>query len=91
LHWLDANYLWSAGTLALQRDGSQILTGSFASSGDTSDTDSFNVILGKPGGPDGFFPGNIRELVIVNEQLTEAQILSTRRYLQRKWGTPALP
>jgi hypothetical protein len=91
LHLLDANYLWAAGTLALQRDGSQILTGSFASSGNTSDTASWNVILGRAGGSDGFFPGNIRELIIVNEQLTAAQILSTRRYLQRKWGTPALP
>jgi hypothetical protein len=91
LHLLDANYLWSAGTLALQRDGSQILTGSFASSGNTSDTASWNVILGRTGGTDGFFPGNIREIIIVNEQLTAAQILATRRYLQRKWGTPALP
>jgi hypothetical protein len=91
LHLLDANYLWSAGTLALQRDGSQILTGSFASSGNTSDTASWAVRLGKTGSTGGFFPGNIRELVIVNEQLTTAQILATRRYLQRKWGTPALP
>jgi hypothetical protein len=91
LHLLDANYLWAAGTLALQRDGSQILTGSFASSGNTSDTDSFNVVLSRDGTTGSFFPGNIRELIIVNEQLTAAQILSTRRYLQRKWGTPALP
>jgi hypothetical protein len=55
----------------------------------TSDTSSAEVRLGAAVGQ--FFPGNIRELVIVNEQLTAAQILSTRRYLQRKWGTPALP
>jgi hypothetical protein len=91
LHLLDANYLWAAGTLALQRDGSQILTGSFASSGNTSDTDSFNVVLSRDGTTGSFFPGNIRELIIVNEQLTAAQILATRRYLQRKHSTPALP
>jgi len=82
---------WADGALQMFSNGSSLASGSFAASGNSSDTASALVSLGVSGAGTDFFPGNIRELVIVNEQLTATQILSTRRYLQRKWGTPALP
>lgn len=80
---------WAAGTLELYGNGASLGNGSYASSGNTSDTASLIVALGTAGDlGSNFFPGNIREIVIVNEQLTATQIAATRRYLQRKWGTP---
>jgi len=88
---LEYQMRWSAGTLQLFNNGISLVSGSYASSGNTSDTDSNKVAIGQDGGTLNFFPGNIREIIVCNEQLTDAQILNTRRYLQRKWGTPALP
>jgi hypothetical protein len=91
LNLLEYQMRWAVGTLQLLSNGASLVSGNYAASGNTSDTDSLVVRMGLDGGVASFFPGNIRELVIVNEQLTAAQILATRRYLQRKWGTPALP
>jgi hypothetical protein len=87
---LDGNFSWEGNSIQLSVNGAAQAAGGFSSgAGLTSDTDSSSVRIGADATT--FFPGNIRELVIVNEQLTAAQILATRRYLQRKWGTPALP
>jgi hypothetical protein len=89
LNILEGRSLWSEGSFAMAVNGVSELTGSFATSGNSESGAATEITLGATAS--FFFPGNIRELVIVNEQLTAAQILSTRRYLQRKWNTPALP
>jgi hypothetical protein len=81
---------WSVGTNLLAVNG-VATTGTFAASGNSQDTASWEVTLGNLNIQNLGIPGNIRELVIVNAQLTATEILRTRQYLQRKWGTPALP
>jgi hypothetical protein len=89
LNLIEARGNYQEGESLVFRNGNSFSV-SLAGSGATSNTDSQGVFIG--GGISAtYFPGNIREVIIVNEQLTDAQILSTRRYLQRKWGTPALP
>jgi len=90
---LENQARYATGDLQVFLNGVGATSASFSSgAGNSSDTASQNVTLGRVAGvASTFFPGNIRELVIVNEQLTAAQILATRRYLQRKWSTPALP
>jgi hypothetical protein len=82
---------WAGGTLRNFVNGVGGTSVNLPSAGNTSDTNSTHVILGDNPAGTAKFNGNIRELIICNEQLTAAQILSTRRYLQRKWSTPALP
>jgi hypothetical protein len=92
LNLLEYQARWSAGELQLLANGASLVSGNYAASGNTSDTDSLSIVLGTDGDlGTRIFPGNIREIIICNEQLTAAQILNTRRYLQRKWSTPALP
>jgi hypothetical protein len=91
LKLFDVRALWAAGTAFGSVNGADSAVANLPTSGNTSDTDSQTVRLGSIAGSSNPYAGNIRELVIVNEQLTAAQILSTRRYLQRKWSTPALP
>jgi len=92
LNLVDGAWRWSEGQLQVTLNGSSATAASFSSGvGSASNTDSTEILLGSLSTSAGFLGGNIRELVIVNEQLTAAQILSTRRYLQRKWSTPALP
>jgi hypothetical protein len=90
---LDAHFLWTENVLRLGVNGVNATAATFSSgAGNTSNTASTQVNLGQSYITDNqWFPGNIRELVIVNQELTAAQILATRRYLQRKWSTPALP
>jgi hypothetical protein len=82
---------WAGGTVRNFVNGVGGTSVNLPSAGNTSDTNSTHVILGDNPAGTAKFNGNIRELIICNEQLTAAQILSTRRYLQRKWSTPALP
>jgi hypothetical protein len=82
---------WAAGAYEIFSNGVSLGSGNYAASGSTSNTDSVKVAVGQDGGVTNLFPGNIRELIIGNAQLTDAQRLSVLRYLQRKWGTPALP
>ena len=93
LNLLDTAFRYSAGNMVYSINGAQAATGNFASgAGNSGDVDATSVIIGVNGvGGSLFFPGNIREIIICNEPLTDAQILSTRRYLQRKHSTPALP
>jgi hypothetical protein len=91
LKLFDVRALWAAGTAFGSVNGVDSVVANLAASGNTSDTDSQSVTLGSISAAQNPYAGNIRELILVNEQLTAAQILSTRRYLQRKWGTPALP
>jgi hypothetical protein len=91
LNLLDFAGNYATNTPTTSVNGSSLAGTLPSGAGNTSDTDSQAVLLGHNNTAGEFFPGNIRELILVNEQLTAAQILATRRYLQRKWSTPALP
>jgi hypothetical protein len=86
---LDVFGDWASGQLRFALNGVSQNMALAGGAGNTSDINSSVVSLGTFSTL--FFPGNMREIIIVNEQLTAAQILATRRYLQRKWSTPALP
>jgi len=90
---VDGAFSWATGALQCFVNGTGATPTNFSSgAGSSSDTNSFAVNLGNAQpGPADYITGNIREIIVCNEQLTAAQILATRRYLQRKWGTPALP
>jgi hypothetical protein len=59
--------------------------------GNSEDVATTVARVGASGSGALHYAGTINEILIITSPLTLTEILATRRYLQRKWGTPALP
>jgi hypothetical protein len=80
---------YAEGTIDLYVDGSEepVATGSFASSGNTSDTDSHNVWIGtKHELEEHVFYGHFHELVIYQRAISEDEIAEIAAHARDHWG-----
>jgi hypothetical protein len=80
---------YEEGTIDLYVDGSEepVGTASFATSGNTSDTDSDNVWIGTKHGLEGqAFSGHFHELVIYQRAISEDEIADIAAHARDHWG-----
>jgi hypothetical protein len=62
-------------------------TTSFATDGNTSDTNSNNIRLGRVGTTNAsYLNGDLAELIVYNRALTLAELTKVNAYLLAKWG-----